>query len=100
MPTNNASRYAGVSLLFISVTFNCPETEAEPRYSLLAAYPWEREFDSAKLPELRFLGLGISPELLRVSSRRRSFALSTLSPGASSRRPVYAGIRVRYTFPR
>jgi hypothetical protein len=32
IPTNNTSRHAGVSLLFINVTFNCSETEAEPRY--------------------------------------------------------------------
>jgi len=56
--------------------------------SSLAVYPWEREFDSAKLPELRFLGLGISLELLRVSSCRRSFVFSTLSLGVFSHHPV------------
>lgn len=53
--------------------FNCPETEAaRRRRSLLGISPWERELDSAKLPELRFLGLGILRELYRVSSRRTS----------------------------
>lgn len=54
---------ASVSLLFISGTFNCPVKQKRNRDTLLSScIHGNASYTSVKLPELRFLGLGILSE--------------------------------------
>lgn len=92
MSTNNASRYAGMSLLFIHITFNCPETEAE----ILSSRPCIHGNVSLTQPNYPVLRVrdfaGIITSLVASEIFRASDFISRYVLTSSSRAPEYVRI--------